>query len=62
MAKDASLFKYGVAILSGHDIGTTLSDFWASGDNQPIHLKEADAIFKALSSVVCVLPTLGLTF
>ena len=52
MATDASLFKYGVAILSGHDIGTTFSDFWASGDNRPIHLKEADAIFKALSSMV----------
>ena len=41
-----------MAILSGHDIGTTFSDFWASGDNRPIHLKEEDAIFKALSSMV----------
>ena len=52
MATDASLFKYGVAILTGHDIGTTFRDFWASGDNRPIHLKEADTIFKALSSMV----------
>ena len=51
LATDASLFKYGVAILSGQDSGTTFSDFWASDDNRPIHLKEAEAVLRALSSM-----------
>ena len=52
LATDASLFKYGVAIMSGQDKGATFSDFWASGYKRSIHLKEADAVLKALSSMV----------
>ena len=51
LASDASLFKYGAAILSGDMRGLSFGDFWESQDSRPIHLKEADAILKVLKSI-----------
>lgn len=48
LATNASLFKYGVAIMSGNRKGTLFSDYWDNLDDRPIHLKEADAILTAI--------------
>jgi hypothetical protein len=50
-ATDASLYKYGVSVISGTGSGLVFSDFWENNDDRPIHLKEADALFKALQSM-----------
>ncbi|KAK3089815.1 hypothetical protein FSP39_006754 [Pinctada imbricata] len=51
MASDASLFKFGAIILSGDKKGLAFGDFWDENDTRPIHLKEAEAVIKALQSV-----------
>lgn len=51
IATDASSFRYGVAVLSGISNGLQFGDFWDAGDVRPIHLKEADAILRAIGSL-----------
>lgn len=51
ISTDASLYRYGVAIMSGKDKGEAFGDFWAKGDIRPIHQKEATAVLKALQSL-----------
>lgn len=51
ISTDASLYRYGVAIMSGKDKGEAFGDFWAKGDVRPIHQKEATAVLKALQSL-----------
>ena len=51
LASDASLFKYGAAILSGDKDGMLFGDFWDENDSRPIHLKEAEAVLKVLQSL-----------
>ncbi|KAK3107263.1 hypothetical protein FSP39_010584 [Pinctada imbricata] len=51
LASDASLFKYGAAILSGDQRGMLFGDFWDDNDKRPIHLKEAEAVLKVLQSL-----------
>lgn len=51
LATDASLFRYGVAVLSGSMKGEKFGDYWLEGDSRPIHLKEAEAVVKAVESL-----------
>ena len=51
LATDASGFRYGVSILSGDMKGTSFGDYWQKGDNRPIHLKEAEALLRAVQSL-----------
>ena len=51
IATDASLFKYGISVLTGEQQGLQFGDFWENCDDRPIHLKEADAIIKAIKSL-----------
>ncbi|XP_062568476.1 uncharacterized protein LOC134230659 [Saccostrea cucullata] len=51
LATDASLFKYGVSVMSAEQETLTFGDFWDSNDKRPIHLKEAEALIKALQSL-----------
>lgn len=51
IATDASLFKYGIAILSNQSDMRTFGDYWENDDNRPIHLKEGDAVYKAILSL-----------
>lgn len=51
LATDASLFRYGVAIMSGIMNGMNFGDYWLEGDERPIHLKESEALLKAVQSL-----------
>lgn len=51
LATDASSYRYGVAVLSGKLKGVAFGDFWEEGDKRPIHLKEAEALLKAVQSL-----------
>lgn len=51
MATDASSYRYGVTVLSGKLKGAAFGDFWKEGDKRPIHLKEAEALLKAVQSL-----------
>ena len=46
LSTDASLFRWGAVVEPSSE---TLGDFFPQGDKRPIHLKEADALFKTLS-------------
>ncbi len=52
LATDSSLFKWGATLLTpGGMVEQSLSDFWATGDNRPIHVKETHALLKAVESL-----------
>lgn len=51
LATDASSYRYGVTVLSGKLKGVAFGDFWEEGDKRPIHLKEAEALLKAVQSL-----------
>lgn len=51
LATDASLFKYGVSVLSDGQETLNFGDFWDNNDKRPIHLKEAEALIRALQSL-----------
>lgn len=48
---DASSYRYGVIVLSGRLKGAAFGDFWKEGDKRSIHLKEAEALLKAVQSL-----------
>ena len=50
LATDSSGFRYGGKILTGNMDGVSLGDYWKTGDDRPIHLKEAEGVVKVLSS------------
>jgi hypothetical protein len=50
LSTDASLFKWGALVKDGLT-EVSLGDYWAKGDDRPIHLKEAQALLLALSSI-----------
>lgn len=47
LSSDASLYKYGAVVEQGRN-RYEISDFWEENDQRPIHLKEADAVYKVL--------------
>lgn len=47
LSSDASLYKYGAVVEQGRN-RYEISDFWEKNDQRPIHLKEADAVYKVL--------------
>lgn len=51
LATDASSFAYGGVVLSGPATGQEFSDYWQNDEHRPIHLKEADALFKAIQCI-----------
>lgn len=50
LATYSSLYKWGAIVFSDNDIAR-MGDLWDSNDRRPIHLKEGDALVKALYSV-----------
>lgn len=51
MATDASMFRYGVALISDKGNTRCFGDYWSNGDNRPIHLKEASAVLNAIRAL-----------
>lgn len=52
LATDASTYKWGAVVGIGDGKqGIEMADYWESGDDRPIHLKEADALLVTLRSV-----------
>lgn len=50
MSTDSSGYKYGAVVsLGGQEL--EFGDYWSEGDRRPIHVKEAEAILKALLSL-----------
>lgn len=46
IATDASLFRWGAVV----DHTETLGDFFPQGDVRPIHIKEADVLYRTIHS------------
>jgi len=52
LATDASSYKWGAVVgLEGSGRQVAMADFWAQGDDRPIHIKEAEALGAAIRSV-----------
>lgn len=47
---DSSGFRYGACVRLGEE-DLVLGDYWSENDVRPIHVKEADAILRALMSL-----------
>ena len=50
LSTDASLFKYGAVVEEGEK-NLEISDFWDKNDTRPIHLKEAEAVYRVLKAL-----------
>ena len=48
IATDASLFRWGAVV---GPTSQAMGDFFSQGDTRPIHVKEADALFRTLSTL-----------
>ncbi len=51
LATDSSGYKWGAFILGNSDKSLEMGDFWPSGDQRPIHVKEAHALLNALRAL-----------
>lgn len=51
LATDSSMYKWGACILDGQQVCMEIGDHWPTGDDRPIHVKEAHALLNTLMAL-----------